>query len=403
MDEYNNIPAWAELDASVRLPELCAQGEGQSVEFKENLPTQGHDIGKSIAAFASSNAGEVLYGIANDGRVVGLPNGHDSEVRDRISLRILNAAKDIRPPVHPKVAWVLHEGKVVCVVKVDKGFEALYYSNHRPIVRRGGTSRPAEPSEVEQVFRLRYASGSRSPSLPSTRQIAKRMTDVLGLMNKKRHDVLTVADLARAMDLTSPADLDAVLAGHVAATFEMLDRFCSRFAVNKEWLSTGRGSPFLSTIEHRIFPEEYLSLINEEKPEAVYAVRSKSNIGESFVVIASDPLKCWCLPDAWHVSSHVGATGARNLVSLYVIFKQWLTASKPYMVLGRYIEPMLAESIINGEIFPGIIADLPLSHWWDDLTDLEHKWTTRERSSNDYGKEFVAAQDIIREALARSG
>ena len=54
MNEFTDIPPWANSAASKRLPELCAQGEGQRVEFKERLPLQGHDIGKSIAAFASS-------------------------------------------------------------------------------------------------------------------------------------------------------------------------------------------------------------------------------------------------------------------------------------------------------------------------------------------------------------
>jgi hypothetical protein len=35
-------------------------------------------------------------------------------------------------------------------------------------------------------------------------------------------------------------------------------------------------------------------------------------------------------------------------------------------------------------------------NWWDDLTDLEHRWTTRQGSQKAYGKGFVAAQDIIR-------
>lgn len=40
------------------------------------------------------------------------------------------------------------------------------------------------------------------------------------------------------------------------------------------------------------------------------------------------------------------------------------------------------------------------SHWWDDLTDLEHKWTSRESGGKAYGKQFVAAQGIIRKGLA---
>lgn len=401
MKDLTDIPSWANFAATKRLPELCAQGEGQHVEFKECLPSQGHDIGKSIAAFASSNAGVLLYGIANDGSVAGVENGHDSKVRDQISQRILNAARDVRPPVHPNVVWAYMNDKAVCVVEVERGFEAIYYSNHRPFLRRGCTSRPAEPSEVEHVFRLRYSSKPKALPLPSTRQIAERMSSVLNKMNKNRSETLAVSDLALAMELTAPADLEAVLVGQAPATFELLDRFCSRFAVNKEWLTTGRSAPFHSEVEHRSFPEKYLSLIDEADCETVYAVRSKSNVGEAFLIIENDPLKFWRLPDVWHVSSQVGGSGARDLVSLCSLFKNWLTGSGSYMVLGRYIEPALAESIWNGQTYPGVIADMPLSHWWDDLTDLNHKWTSRKASLKAYGKEFVAAQDIIRQMLAR--
>lgn len=401
MSQIEHLPPWADSVASQRLQKLCAQGEGQQVEFKERLPSQGHDIGKSIAAFASSNDGVILYGISNDGSVVGIENGQDSEVRDSVSQRVSNASKEVRPPVNPTVAWAYHDGKVVCVVEVERGSEAIYYSNHRPILRRGCTSRPAEPSEVEQAFRSRYSPISQAQALPSSRQIAERMSSVLEKMNTNRFEPLAVSDLALAMGFSSPAEFEAVLVGQAPATFDLIDGFCSRFAVNKEWLKTGRRSPFYSEIEHRSCPEQYLELINAAECETVYAVRSKSDVGETFLVIESNPLKFWQIPDVWHVSDHVGGGGASDLASLYKLFNNWAHGNSPYLVLGRYIEATLAESIWNGLTYPGVIADMPLSHWWDDLTDLDHKWTSRKGAIKAYGKQFVAAQDIVRQMIAR--
>lgn len=402
MSDIDNLPTWADLSASQRLSRLCAQGEGQQVEFKEQLPSQGHDIGKSLAAFASSNDGVILYGVANDGSIAGIENGHDMEVRDRISQRVMNASKDVRPPIHPTVTWAYWEGKAICLVNINRGVEPIYYSNHRPILRRGGTSRPAEPSEVEQAFRSRYLTITDPQVLPSTKQIAERMSSVLKSMNTSRFEPLTVSDLALAMGFGSPGDLEAVLIGQAPASFALLDEFCSRFAVNKEWLRTGRSSPFYPETEHRSCPEHYRSLIDEACCETVYAVRSKSEVGEAFLVIESDPLKCWLIPDVWHISDYVGGAGAKDLVSLYRLFENWSNSNKPYMVLGRYIESSLAESIWNGNTYPGVVCNMPLSHWWDDLTDLDHKWTSRKGSAKVYGKQFVAAQDIIRHMLAKN-
>lgn len=70
--------------------------------------------------------------------------------------------------------------------------------------------------------------------------------------------------------------------------------------------------------------------------------------------------------------------------------------------VGRLVDPRLARSIYDGETYSGVVEHLPLSHWRDDLTDVEHKWTSREGSKKASGKIFVAAQDIIQEMLSRA-
>lgn len=291
MQAARPLPAWADADLSSELPTLCAKGEGQAVEFKVDLPQQPHDIAKSIAAFASSNDGLLIYGVRDDGLIVGLPEAGDSKWRDRTLQRLLGAAKEIKPPVHPIVRWACIDERIACVVKVERGLEPIYYSNQRPIVRRGPTSRPAEPGEVEQIFRERYAGNAKPVNLPSTKLIGRRMKQVLGLMNTGRHDQLTVVDMARAMGLFTPAELEAVVEGHGSPTFAILDQFSARFAIDKEWLATGRGEPFKSPLEHQALPESYLSSIDAESPTCVYAVRSNSDVGESFIVVQTDDMK----------------------------------------------------------------------------------------------------------------
>jgi hypothetical protein len=401
MRQLSDFPPWADAELSLGLTNLCARGEGQSLEFKATLPAQGHDVAKSIAAFASSGAGQVLYGVADDGQVVGLPDALEARGRDAIQQRVMNAARDVKPAVHTAVRWALHNGSAVCVVDVEKGVDAVYYANHRPIVRRGSISRPAEPGEVENAFRSRYANDQSVARLPATRQIAQRMAQVLERMNIQRIEPWSVADLAGAMELASPAELEAVFESQQPVTFAMLDHFCERFAIDKEWLATGRGAAFRSSVERRVFPEDYLALIEQARPDCVYLVRSQSKMGEAIVVVESDVLKCWCLPDVWHVSSHVGGGGSRDLLHLFKLFRHWAHVNKPYMVLGRMAEAEVVKALYNGDNWPGTVAALPLSHWWDDLTDLEHLWTTRTGSVSNYGKGFVAAQDIIRRMLAR--
>ena len=320
---------WADEEMSASLPRLSARGEGQGVEFKESLPEQAHDIGKSIAAFSSSNDGLLLYGVTDRGEIVGLACAEDAKWRDGVQQRVLNAARGVRPPVHPTLVWAVHGEKIVCIVKIAKGPEPIYYSNHRPILRRGVVSRPAEPGEVEQVFRQRYASSAGLMPTPSTKSIGRRMQQVLDLMNAHRYALLTVVDLARAMEFALPTELEAVVEGHVPPSFALLDQFCARFAVDKEWLETGRGEPFRSPKEYRNLPEDYLAEIDEARPQSVYLVRSKSPAGESFVVVQIDELRSWCLPSVWHVSDHVGGGGSRDLLRLFDLFRSLYKRPKP--------------------------------------------------------------------------
>ncbi|RYG88738.1 MAG: hypothetical protein EON59_03535 [Alphaproteobacteria bacterium] len=89
------------------------------------------------------------------------------------------------------------------------------------------------------------------------------------------------------------------------------------------------------------------------------------------------------------------------MLSLYRVFQKWSVDRQGLNVLGRQLQPELAEGIFQGSIHPEAMVRLPLSHWREDLADLEHKWTTRKESAKRYGESFVDAQDIIRSNLSK--
>ena len=61
-------PPWADAGLSHALPSLCAKGEGQTIEFKLQLPAQLHDIAKSIASFVGRDNDPVRSNDIRDGR-----------------------------------------------------------------------------------------------------------------------------------------------------------------------------------------------------------------------------------------------------------------------------------------------------------------------------------------------
>lgn len=393
-------PKWINAELSEQLLSLCERGEGINLEFKRELPTQFRDIAKTIAAFASSSGGQILVGVGDDGTICGLTEANDPKNRDTFVQRIVGIARDVKPSIQVDVRWAIQSKAIVAIVGVEKGIEPIYYADNKPYVRRGNISRPAEPDEVGQTFRERYSIASMQKSLPSTLEISERLKHVLTLINQQNYDALTVVDLAQAMGLNSPAELESVFEARTAPAFALIDSFAARFAVNKAWLLTGRSAPFQSTVPYEGRPEQYYDQIEKAKPEVVYLVRSTSKVGECCIVIQRDEMTAWLLPDVWHVSNHVGGGGSRDLLGLYYLFKRWMNREdRPFNVLGRQIEPTQMTKLYNGELFPGIVNRGGLSHWWDDLTDIEHAWTNRTSLLKTYGASFVAAQDIIREML----
>lgn len=135
------------------LAELCARGEGQDLEYMRSFPENAHELAKEIAAFATSNTGLILIGVADDGEIVGIEGMADQQARDRLLRRLEGiSANSVKPAVRPTVAWGVNAGRVVLAISVPKSREPLYYASQRPYIRNISSSRPAEPNEVIEII-----------------------------------------------------------------------------------------------------------------------------------------------------------------------------------------------------------------------------------------------------------
>jgi len=162
-----SLPAWADEQLSVDLPQLRARGEGQHLEFKQEFPEQVSDLAKEIAAFATSNTGTILIGVSDAGDLVGLENVEGAPGRDTLLRRLEGICSgSIRPAVTPSAVWAIESSRIVLVITVPKGSEPVYYSQQRPYLRHITTSRPAEPHEVVDLVRQHLASIT-TPAIPA--------------------------------------------------------------------------------------------------------------------------------------------------------------------------------------------------------------------------------------------
>ena len=140
---------WIDQALSRELPLLRDRGEGQHLEFMERYPANGYELSREIAAFASSNPGTILIGVADDGLLAGLDEVDSPEGRDRLCRRIEGVCSgNVRPAITPVVKFALEGEAVVLAIDVPRGTQPVYYSRNTPYVRHLSQSRPAEPHEV---------------------------------------------------------------------------------------------------------------------------------------------------------------------------------------------------------------------------------------------------------------
>jgi predicted HTH transcriptional regulator len=148
-------------DPEGEIQALLAQGEGQQIEFKRQLPGDSVEskrtVFKTVAAFANGYGGSVVFGIEKDEATVCGLNGIDPLTeRDRL-------AQLVRSIVTPAPAAEVHQydldGKTLLVLSVGEGANPPYGitlpgRKDKPVefyVRRDATTFPATADELRNT------------------------------------------------------------------------------------------------------------------------------------------------------------------------------------------------------------------------------------------------------------
>lgn len=143
---------------------LVTGGEGGMVEFKSILPESGTELRekvcRTVAAFANSDGGQLLFGVDDDGNVVGLGTINIQKARDTvtqfISARVTPVPKFTVDAVTVDMAD--GDGKLVLVLTVEQGRQPPYGvdpARPRYYIRRVATTSEASPDQVRALARSR--------------------------------------------------------------------------------------------------------------------------------------------------------------------------------------------------------------------------------------------------------
>lgn len=150
--------------------DLIREGESEYCEFKE-LPygppeewetTQWKKLLRSVVAFGNEHGGALLFGVTDEGIVVGidatlrsLGNGATEAQLDRFTRLLRKQAQNhmrYRPEFRTQAASV--DGKLLLVLEVDRNQPGQVSSyDNDVLVRKGSTTRKAWPEELERLYR----------------------------------------------------------------------------------------------------------------------------------------------------------------------------------------------------------------------------------------------------------
>lgn len=229
-------------------------------------------------------------------------------------------------------------------------------------------------------------------------KVSQRMNEVVALINaRRRYRKYTVADVAQLLDYEKVSDLENLLSGKQEPTFSQLKAYASEFKVNYEWLTTGYGTPFKTVVRCLFDPEDYLSLIEEEKPERVYFVKCRNERCEMFIVLKHNDWSYSICPKIWHISSCVGAGGEGQIHSLFKMIQRLRKRGLYNKCDGVLIGQQNFDALYDGSVFAGaIIGKCGIDHWFDDFSDVYHKYPIAKGYGETHGEEFLNAQSIVR-------
>jgi predicted HTH transcriptional regulator len=118
---------------------LIEQGEGFTIEFKRKVSTP-EKIARALIAFANTKGGHILFGVDDDGSIVGV----ESE-KSEADLILEAGSAYCEPEIRPEIDIVPFNGKDVIVATVDE-------SNDKPHYFAGAMNGPAENGEGTRVY-----------------------------------------------------------------------------------------------------------------------------------------------------------------------------------------------------------------------------------------------------------
>lgn len=181
---------------------LLNQGEGQSVEFEKNIPSE-DDIARELVAFSNADGGKIIYGLDDKNKhLVGV------DVTGDLEESIKNIGKkNCTPAITPTFEIIEKADKKIVVINVPEGDDKPFRSDEICYIRDGNNSRPAKENEVKELTNPWSGKGLNKRQIRSMHM----MSEHGNVTNREYREAFNVSHKTAHIELTMLVDKRLVL------------------------------------------------------------------------------------------------------------------------------------------------------------------------------------------------
>jgi len=177
------------------IKELIVGGEGSQVEFKRKI-SSAEKIARALIAFANTKGGTILFGVDDNGSIVGV----ESE-KTELDLIEIAVNQFCDPPIEPAIAIVPFNSKDVIAASVEESEDKPHYflsredGEENKVFIRVNDKTVLASREVIKVLR-----NERSDRPPLTISIGENERRLFGYFETKER--ITVKEYARLINVS---------------------------------------------------------------------------------------------------------------------------------------------------------------------------------------------------------
>lgn len=133
----------------LELIERISSGEDSYTQFKQQIISS-KDLAKEFVAFSNSDGGVIIFGVADDEKIVGL----EKDNVEKLGQLVGNVAQEnVKPPIHPLTRNIIIDGKRLVVVTVGSGFAKPYKTSSGIYYTKSGADKKImSDEELKRLF-----------------------------------------------------------------------------------------------------------------------------------------------------------------------------------------------------------------------------------------------------------